>query len=86
MKNCSKCLTNKSLSEFYIRSGKHLSWCKTCTLSYHKKWRQINSDRYKKTNQKAWKKYYYTHHERVLKLMKIRATRYLQKKHEQTIS
>lgn len=54
MKTCTKCKSEKSLSEFYKRSGsdKYLSWCKQCKRESGKFWNERNKQKHSELNRK----------------------------------
>jgi hypothetical protein len=82
MQICTKCKTDKELTEFHVdkshRNG-YSSQCKDCRNKYHKdnqphytalkkEWRHKNPER----NNKTLRKYYYAHHEESLAKNKLR--------------
>ena len=54
MKTCTKCKSEKSLSEFYKRSGTdtYLSWCKQCKRESGKSWNERNKQKHSELNRK----------------------------------
>lgn len=59
-KKCSKCLEEKSFSEFY-RDSRNLdgmrSWCKSCYVFSQKKWNTRNKENYTRNN-KSWRNFH----------------------------
>lgn len=57
MKKCSKCKTEKDLSEFYKQSnGKLSGWCKECTKSHKKEHYKSNKSSYREAHLR-WRKW-----------------------------
>ena len=59
MKECTKCKKSHSLSYFYTKKGKPISWCKSCVISSNKKWRNNNKEQYNESQRKRnekWRK------------------------------
>lgn len=57
MKKCSKCKTEKDLSEFYKQSnGKPSGWCKECTKSHKKEHYKSNKSSYREAHLR-WRKW-----------------------------
>lgn len=57
MKECSKCKTEKELSEFYKQSnGKPSGWCKECNKSHKKEHYKSNKSSYREAALK-WRKW-----------------------------
>ena len=57
MKECSKCKTEKELSEFYKQSnGKPSGWCKECNKSHKKEHYQSNKSSYREAALR-WRKW-----------------------------
>lgn len=71
-KYCSRCKTNKPISEFGIKKtskdGLQL-WCKVCTREYYNQWRVANEDKSKPTEIKSFNNFYTSIHGRAVHMI-----------------